>query len=54
MYNSTGGSILAVAVFHAGVNAMSIFYPADTLSNHEIPGPEVVSLNRVGKTTESG
>ncbi len=30
MYNSTGGSVLAVAVFHAGVNAMGIFHPADT------------------------
>jgi len=29
MYNSTGGSVLAVAVFHAGVNAMGIFHPAD-------------------------
>jgi membrane protease YdiL (CAAX protease family) len=29
MYNSTGGSVLAVAVFHAGINAMGIFHPAD-------------------------
>jgi membrane protease YdiL (CAAX protease family) len=29
MYNSTG-SVLAVAVFHAGVNGMGIFHPADT------------------------
>lgn len=30
MYNNTGGSVLAVAVFHAGINAMGIFHPADT------------------------
>ncbi|WP_424005519.1 CPBP family intramembrane glutamic endopeptidase (plasmid) [Haloarcula salina] len=29
MYNSTGGSVLAVAVFHAGINSMGIFHPAD-------------------------
>ena len=29
MYNSTGGSVLAVAVFHAGINAMGIYHPAD-------------------------
>ena len=29
MYNGTGGSVLAVAVFHAGINAMGIFHPAD-------------------------
>ncbi|WP_415383458.1 CPBP family intramembrane glutamic endopeptidase [Halosimplex sp. TS25] len=29
MYNSTG-SVLAVAVFHAGVNGMGVFHPADT------------------------
>jgi len=29
MYNSTGGSVLAVAVFHAGINVMGIFHPAD-------------------------
>jgi len=30
MYNSTGGSVLAVAVFHAGINGMGVFHPADT------------------------
>lgn len=29
MYNSTGGSVLAVAVFHAGINAMGVYHPAD-------------------------
>ena len=29
MYNGTGGSVLAVAVFHAGINAMGIYHPAD-------------------------
>ncbi|WP_459191941.1 CPBP family intramembrane glutamic endopeptidase [Halosimplex sp. J119] len=29
MYNGTGGSVLAVAVFHAGVNGMGVFHPAD-------------------------
>ena len=29
MYNGTGGSVLAVAVFHAGINAMGVFHPAD-------------------------
>lgn len=29
MYNNTGGSVLAVAVFHAGINAMGIYHPAD-------------------------
>ena len=84
MYNSTGGSVLVVAVFHAGINAMGVYHPADLdvlapggvpdpwlnllaevtgsvpliaaavlvvvvygasrLSNHEIPGPEVIGL----------
>ncbi|WP_256295964.1 CPBP family intramembrane glutamic endopeptidase [Haloarchaeobius salinus] len=30
MYNSTGGSVLAVAVFHAGINGMGLYHPADT------------------------
>jgi len=30
MYNSTGGSVLAVAVFHAGINGMGVLHPADT------------------------
>ena len=29
MYNSTGGSVLAVAVFHAGINGMGLYHPAD-------------------------
>ncbi|MGQ4555219.1 CPBP family glutamic-type intramembrane protease [Halobellus sp. GM3] len=29
MYNGTGGSVLAVAVFHAGINAMGLYHPAD-------------------------
>ncbi|GAB7094486.1 type II CAAX endopeptidase family protein [Halolamina litorea] len=29
MYNGTGGSVLAVAVFHAGINAMGVLHPAD-------------------------
>lgn len=29
MYNSGGGSVLAVAVFHAGINTMGIYHPAD-------------------------
>jgi membrane protease YdiL (CAAX protease family) len=41
MYNSTGGSVLAVAVFHAGVNAMGIFHPADpaALVPNGVPDP---------------
>ncbi|MFC7139943.1 CPBP family intramembrane glutamic endopeptidase [Halosimplex aquaticum] len=41
MYNSTGGSVLAVAMFHAGVNAMGIFHPADTeaLAPGGVPDP---------------
>ena len=36
MYNSTGGSVLAVAVFHAGINSMGLYHPAD--SNVIAPG----------------
>ena len=41
MYNSTGGSVLAVAVFHAGINAMGIFHPADpaALVPNGVPDP---------------
>jgi len=41
MYNSTGGSILSVAVFHAGINSMGIFHPADTnaLVPNGVPDP---------------
>jgi membrane protease YdiL (CAAX protease family) len=41
MYNSTRGSVLAVAVFHAGINAMGIFHPADraALTPGGVPDP---------------
>ncbi|UTF52491.1 CPBP family intramembrane glutamic endopeptidase [Natronosalvus rutilus] len=41
MYNSTGGSVLAVAVFHAGINTMGIFHPADrdALAPGGVPDP---------------
>ncbi len=41
MYNSTGGSVLAVAVFHAGINAMGIYHPADpdALVPNGVPDP---------------
>ncbi|WP_049981135.1 CPBP family intramembrane glutamic endopeptidase [Halolamina rubra] len=41
MYNSTGGSVLAVAVFHAGVNSMGIYHPADpdALVPNGVPDP---------------
>ena len=41
MYNSTNGSVLAVAVFHAGINAMGIFHPADreALLSNGVPDP---------------
>ena len=41
MYNSTGGSVLAVAVFHAGINAMGIYHPADVdaLVQNGVPDP---------------
>ncbi len=41
MYNNTGGSVLAVAVFHAGINAMGIFHPADeaALAPGGVPDP---------------
>ncbi|MFD1563717.1 CPBP family intramembrane glutamic endopeptidase [Haloarchaeobius amylolyticus] len=41
MYNSTGGSVLAVAVFHAGINAMGIYHPADmaALAPGGVPDP---------------
>lgn len=49
MYNSTGGSVLAVAVFHAGVNAMGIFHPADTeaLAPGGVPDPRLNLLAEV-------
>ncbi|MDY7082043.1 MAG: type II CAAX endopeptidase family protein [Halobacteria archaeon] len=41
MYNNTGGSVLAVAVFHAGINAMGIYHPADidALAPDGVPDP---------------
>ena len=41
MYNSIGGSVLVVAVFHAGVNATGIFHPAnqDALISNGAPDP---------------
>jgi membrane protease YdiL (CAAX protease family) len=41
MYNGTGGSVLAVAVFHAGINAMGIYHPADmdALAPGGVPDP---------------
>lgn len=41
MYNSTGGSVLAVAVFHAGINAMGVYHPADmeVLAPGGVPDP---------------
>lgn len=41
MYNSTGGSVLVVAVFHAGINAMGVFHPADldALAPGGVPDP---------------
>jgi membrane protease YdiL (CAAX protease family) len=52
MYNSTGGSVLAVAVFHAGVNAMGIFHPADpeALIRNGVPDPW---LNLLAEVTGS-
>ena len=41
MYNGTGGSVLAVAVFHAGINAMGLYHPADLarLAPGGVPDP---------------
>ena len=41
MYNSTGGSVLLVAVFHAGINAMGVYHPADldALAPGGVPDP---------------
>ncbi|UWG46870.1 Metal-dependent membrane protease, CAAX family [Halanaeroarchaeum sp. HSR-CO] len=46
MYNSSGGSVLAVAVFHAGINAMGLYHPADlaTLTQDGIPDPWLTFL----------
>jgi len=49
MYNSTGGSVLAVAVFHAGVNGMGVFHPADTaaMAPGGVPDPWLTLLSEV-------
>jgi membrane protease YdiL (CAAX protease family) len=49
MYNSTGGSVLAVAVFHAGVNGMGVFHPADTeaIAPGGVPDPSLSLLSEV-------
>ena len=49
MYNSTGGSVLAVAVFHAGVNAMGIYHPADTtaMAPGGVPDPWLSMLAEI-------
>ena len=49
MYNSTGGSVLAVAVFHAGINGMGIFHPADpaALAPGGVPDPRLNLLAEV-------
>lgn len=41
MYNSTGWSVLLVAVFHVGINAMGVYRPADPemLAPGGIPDP---------------
>ncbi|MDZ7730321.1 MAG: type II CAAX endopeptidase family protein [Natrialbaceae archaeon] len=46
MYNSTGGSVLVVAVFHAGINAMGIYHPADmeALAPAGVPDPWLTLL----------
>jgi membrane protease YdiL (CAAX protease family) len=45
MYNNTG-SVLAVAVFHAGINAMGIYHPADVgqLAPGGVPDPWLTFL----------
>ncbi|WP_336037250.1 CPBP family intramembrane glutamic endopeptidase [Halobacterium yunchengense] len=49
MYNSTGGSVLAVAVFHAGINGMGVFHPVDTeaLAPDGVPTPTLRLLSEV-------
>lgn len=48
MYNNTG-SVLAVAVFHAGINAMGIFHPADMqeLAPAGVPDPWLTFLAEI-------
>jgi len=52
MYNSTGGSVLAVAVFHAGVNGMGVFHPADkeAMAPGGVPDPWLSLLSEVTGT----
>jgi membrane protease YdiL (CAAX protease family) len=49
MYNSTGGSVLAVAVFHAGINGMGVLHPADTaaMAPGGVPDPWLTLLSEV-------
>jgi len=49
MYNSTGGSVLAVAVFHAGINGMGVLHPADTaaMAPGGVPDPWLSLLSEV-------
>jgi len=49
MYNSTGGSVLAVAVFHAGINGMGVLHPADTaaMAPGGVPDPALRLLSEV-------
>ena len=49
MYNGTGGSVLAVAVFHAGINAMGVFHPADlaAMAPGGVPDPWLSLLAEV-------
>jgi membrane protease YdiL (CAAX protease family) len=49
MYNSTGGSVLAVAVFHAGINGMGVLHPADTaaMAPGGVPDPWLRLLSEV-------
>ena len=49
MYNGTGGSVLAVAVFHAGINGMGLYHPADipVLMPEGVPDPWLSLLSEV-------
>jgi membrane protease YdiL (CAAX protease family) len=50
LYNGTGGSVLAVAVGHAGVNAMGVYHPADlaAMAPGGVPDP---ALNLLAEVT---
>jgi len=49
MYNGTGGSVLAVAVFHAGINGMGVFHPADiaAMAPGGVPDPWLALLSEI-------